>query len=147
MLQGYYRRGEYRPVLTGRAARRAEMRAQARNAARTTGHHTLSHQQRALILVCNAGRMLVIDYLHGIGLPEAERYASAAGRKVAEVYRETHGSDPYAGCKVIVNGVVRSCMGYVTVEDLHRGALAYRRTAAFLAEQQAAVDTRTLVNA
>lgn len=146
MLTGYLRKGESRPTLTGRAQRRHESRAQARavqreirgcgNPALHQAPRVIGHQQRALIAAANTGRMLVVDYLNGIGFPEADRYASAAGRATAKAYRKTHGRDPYAGCKVIVNGVVRSCMGYTDVADLHAGAVAYRRTATFLAEQQ-----------
>lgn len=156
MFEGYLRKGQNRPALAGRAQRRYEVRVQARNVLREIrscenpaihqAPRVIGHHQRALIAAANAGRMLVVDYLRGIGFPEADRYASAAGRAVAKQYRQAHGAEPYDRCIVVINGIMRSCMGYTDAADLLAGALAYKRTAAFLAEQQP-TDTRTLINA
>lgn len=148
MLQGYYRKGEHRPAVTGRAARRAEQRAQARTEQRPN-RAVIGHMDRATVAArnTNAGLMTVGEYLNGIGFPEADRLASAFGRKAAKTYRTNYGVEPqhtYAA----VNGRIRpSQFGYANVADLRAGALAYGPTAAFLDEQQAVVVSRTLVGA
>src|SRR6185503_14007764 len=57
------------------------------------------------------------------------RYESAAGRKIAQVYRDNHGTDPSSGGKVVLHGRIWSTMRYCNVLDLIAGAAAYRRTA------------------
>lgn len=145
MLQGYLRKGESRPALTGRAQRRHESRAQARIEQRP-GRPVLGHMDRAIVAArnANAGLMTVGEYLRGIGFPEADRLASAFGRKVAETYRENHNAEP-ARILAVANGRVRrSQFGYADVADLLAGAEAYGPTAAFLAKQQHAAATTTV---
>lgn len=136
MLQGYLRKGESRPALTGRAQRRHESRAQARIEQRP-GRPVLGHMDRAIVAArnANAGLMTVGEYLRGIGFPEADRLASAFGRKCAKVYRENHNAEP-AHAYAIANGRIRTQNGYADVADLLAGARVYKPTAAFLAEQQ-----------
>lgn len=148
MLQGHYRKGEQRPALTGRTLRRHESRAQARTEQRP-GRAVLGHMDRAIVAArnTNAGLMTVGEYLRGIGFPEADRLASACGRKVAETYRENHNAEPQR-ILAAVNGRIRpSQFGYADVADLLAGALAYKPTAAFLDTEQNTADTRILVNA
>lgn len=148
MFEGYLRKGEARPALTGRAQRRHEFRAQARTEQRP-GRPVVGHRDRAIVAArnANAGLMTVGEYLHGIGFPEADRLASAFGRKVAETYRANHNAEPER-ILAAVNGRIRhSQFGYADVADLLAGALAYKPTAAFLDTEQNTADTRILVNA
>lgn len=148
MLTGYLRKGEARPALTGRAQRRHEFRAQARTEQRP-GRPVVGHRDRAIVAArnANAGLMTVGEYLHGIGFPEADRLASAFGRKVAETYRANHNAEPLR-ILAAVNGRIRpSQFGYADVSDLLAGAEAYGPTAAFLAEQQSTTVVRELVAA
>lgn len=148
MLQGYNRRGEMRPALTGRAARRHDARVQACMEQRP-GRAVLNHMDRAIVAArnANAALMTVGEYLHGIGFPEADRLASAFGRACAKVYRENRNAEP-ARIYAAVNGRVRrSQFGYADVADLLAGALAYKPTAAFLAEQQHTTGIRELIAA
>lgn len=143
----YFRKNENRPALTGRAARRAEARRQARTEQRP-GRPVIGHRDRAIVAAhnANAGLMTAAQYLHGIGFPDADRYASAFGRACAKAYRRTHNADP-ATVYAIGNGRIRLMYGYGDVADLLAGAEAYKRTAAFLAAEQTTTDARTLVNA
>lgn len=143
----YFRKNENRPALTGRAARRAEARRQAR-AEQRPGRPVIGHRDRAIVAAHNAntGLMTAVQYLHGIGFPDPDRYASAFGRACAKVYRRTHHAEP-ATVYAIGNGRIRLMYGYADVADLLAGAEAYKRTAAFLAAEQTATDTRTLINA
>lgn len=107
-----------------------------RHAAPTTTRRAALHCRRALLACANHGRMTAEQYLAGIGFPEPERYASAFGRTVAKAYRASHGAEPYRGCLADINGRLHRCFGYADVADLYAGALVYKRTAAFLAEQR-----------
>lgn len=145
----YFRKNENRPALTGRTLRRADQRAQARTEQRP-GRPVIGHQDRAIVAArnTNAALMTAGGYLHGIGFPEADQFASAFGRQVAKVYRANHDAEPPQIYAAVNGRIRRSQFGYTDAADLLAGALAYRRTAAFLSEQQATViDTRTLVNA
>lgn len=147
-MTGYLRKGQNRPALTGRTLRRHEQRAQARTEQRP-GRHVIGHQDRAIVAArnANAGLMTVGEYLRGIGFPEADQFASAFGRKVAEAYRANHGTEP-ARTYAAANGRIRrSQFGYTDAADLLAGAKAYKRTAAFLAVEQTATGVRTLVDA
>jgi len=146
-MLGYLRKGQNRPALTGRTLRRHEQRAQARTEQRP-GRPVIGHRDRASVAAhnANAGLMSVNQYLHGIGFPDADQYASAFGRACAKVYRQNHQAEPptlYA----IGNGRVRRMYGYTDAADLLAGAESYKRTAAFLTAEQTATDIRTLVNA
>jgi hypothetical protein len=146
-MLGYLRKGQNRPALTGRTARRSESRRQARTEQRP-GRPVIGHRDRAIVAARNAntGLMSVNEYLRGIGFPEADQYASAFGRACAKVYRRNHQAEPptlYA----IGNGRIRRMYGYTDVADLLAGAKVYKRTAAFLAAEQTAANIRTLVNA
>lgn len=147
MFEGYLRKGQNRPVLTGRAARRAETRRHARTEQRP-GRPVIGHHDRAIVAAHNAntGLMTAAQYLHGIGFPNAGQYASAFGRACAKAYRRNHHGEPQT-VYAIGNGRIRLMYGYADVADLLAGAEAYKRTAAFLAAEQATIDTRTLVNA
>lgn len=148
MLQGYYRRGENTPALTGRAGRRHEARAQARTEQRP-GRPVIGHMDRAIVAARNAtaGLMTVGEYLRGIGFPEAERLASAFGRKCAKAFRENHNAEPQRILAAVNGRIRRSQFGYADVADLLAGALVYKPTAAFLAEQQNTTTVREPVAA
>lgn len=147
MLQGYYRKGQNRPALTGRMLRRHDARVQARTEQRP-GRAVIGHQDRAIVAArnTNAGLMTVGEYLHGIGFPEADQFASAFGRACAKTYRKNHGTEP-AHTYAIANGRIRTQNGYANAADLLAGAKGYKRTAEFLAAEQTAASVRTLVNA
>lgn len=113
-------------------------RYQPRHAAPTTGQRRIERRKSVLVAYANSGHTTAVDYLTGIGFPEAERYASAFGREVAKQYRETHGQDPYNGCLALVRGRIHRVFGYVAVEDLEAGAYCYKRTREYLAGQRTA---------
>lgn len=87
---------------------------------------------RALVAAMNAGRWTALDYLHAIGFPEAERYASAFGREAAKAWRARYGADPFAACGAYVNGRIRLVFGYPDTGTLQAAAWEYKRTAEFL---------------
>jgi hypothetical protein len=152
MLTGYLRKGQNRPALTGRAARRAEMR--------TTGK-PLSQYQRALILVCNADRIDAAGYMRAVGFHgevpanapaadveyEVRRFSSPFGKACAKAYRVKYGREPFRHFQALVDGVWRRVMAYDDVADLHAGALAYKRMREYLAAEQNTASVRTLINA
>jgi hypothetical protein len=148
MFQGYLRKGQNRPALTGRTLRRHEQRAQARTEQRP-GRPVIGHRDRAIVAArnTNAGLMTVGEYLHGIGFPEADLYASAFGRACAKTYRASHGVEPQRIYAAVNGRIRRSQFGYADVADLLAGANAYSRTAEFLAAEQDTADARILVNA
>jgi len=127
-MTGYLRKGQSRPALTGRAARRHQARATAR-AEQRPGFPVIGHHQRALVANANAGWILVRDFLQDVGFDKWQRYESAAGRKIAQVYRDNHGTDPSSGGKVVLHGRIWSTMRYRNVLDLIAGAAVYKRTA------------------
>ena len=133
----YYRKGQNRPVLTGRTLRRHEQRAQVRTEQRP-GRPVIGHRDRAIVAArnTNAGLMTVGEYLHGIGFPEADLYASAFGRACAKTYRANHGAEPQRVYAAVNGRIRRSQFGYADVADLLAGAQVYQRTAAFLAVEQ-----------
>lgn len=137
-MTGHLRKGQNRPALTGRAGRRHEARVQARATAREYGTRVIGHHERAVIAEANAGHILVRDFLQSIGFDGWERYESAAGRRIAEVYRDNHGTDPDRGGKVVLRGRIWSTMRYRNVLDLVAGAQAYPRTAHLVAVPAAA---------
>jgi len=156
MLQGYLRKGESRPALTGRAARRCEARCRVRN----TGKR-LSQYQRALILVCNAGRIDAAGYMRAVGFHgevpanalaadieyEVRRFSSPFGRACAKAYRAKYGREPYRHFQALVDGVWRRVMAYDDVADLYAGALSYKRMREHLAtEQNLSADRRHLAS-
>ena len=147
-MQGYNRKGQMRPILTGRTLCRTEARRQARTEQRP-GRPVIGHHDRAIVAAHNAntGLMTVGEYLHGIGFPEADRLASAFGRKCAATYRASHGAEPQRTYAAVNGRIRRSQFGYTDAADLLAGARNYKPTAAFLAAEQNTVDTRTLVNA
>lgn len=132
-MTGHLRKGQNRPALTGRSARRATARAQARATAREHGTRVIGHHERAVIAEANAGHILVRDFLQSIGFDGWERYESAAGRRIAEVYRDNHGTGPDRGGKVLLRGRIWSTMRYRNELDLIAGAHAYPRTAHLVA--------------
>lgn len=148
MLTGYLRKGQNRPALAGRTLRRHESRTQARTEQRP-GRAVIGHMDRAIVAArnANAGLMTAGQYLRGIGFPEAERLASAFGRKVAETYRANHGAEPLHLLAAVNGRIRRTQFGYADAADLLAGAKAYKKTATFLAAEQNTVDNRTLINA
>lgn len=142
-LTDWLRTGERPAVRTGRTLRRHE----ARHAARTEAHHRRTrpesprrqarpagHVQRAL---CTASvGTTAVEFLVGIGFPEAERFASPFGRAVAKAYRKAHGKDPSQSCIVVVNGRMHRVFGYSDIADLYAGAYSYQRTREFLTSQR-----------
>jgi len=157
MMLGYLRKGESRPALTGRAARRYDARCEARN----TGKR-LSQYQRALILVCNTGRIDAAGYMRAVGFHgevpadaapevieyEVRRFSSPFGRACAKAYRAKYGREPYRHFQALVDGAWRRVMAYDDVGDLYARAMAYKRMRDHLAaEQNLNTDRRHLVNA
>lgn len=142
------RKGQNRPALIGRAARRADACRQARTEQRP-GRPVIGHRDRAIVAArnTNAGLMTVGEYLHGIGFPEADQFASAFGRACAKTYRATHSAEPLRIYAAVNGRIRRSQFGYADVADLLAGARVYSRTAEFLAVEQNTTDSRTLVNA
>lgn len=141
------RRGERKPILTGRAGRRHEARHAARAVASQRRHRAehprrgarpATHEQRAIAAAHNAGWHTAVDYLRGIGFPEAERYASAFGAVAADRYRAVHGAEPFDGCVAVVNGRLRhGVFGYADTAELQAAAYEYKRTHEFLTVQRA----------
>ncbi len=117
--------------LTGRAARRAAARQLARATSRQYGIPLIGHHQRARLAAANAGHLLVRDYLFALDMDvdDIEEYESAAGRKVAEVYRKAHHAEPDGRGLVILHGRLWRVMRYTAVADLVAGCRAYPRTA------------------
>jgi hypothetical protein len=148
MFQGYLRKGQNCPALTGRLLRRHEQRAQARTEQRP-GRPVIGHRDRAIVVArnANAGLMTVGEYLRGIGFPEADRLASAFGRACAKTYRASHGAEPLRIYAAANGRIRRSQFGYADAADLLAGAYAYSPTAEFLTVEQNTADNRTLVNA
>lgn len=106
-----------------------------RHAARTTPapwRPDPADTDRALVAAMNTGRWTAADYLEAIGFPEAERYASAFGRKAAKAWRAQYGTDPFAACGAYVNGRIRLVFGYPDTATLQAAAWQYKRTAEFL---------------
>lgn len=142
-MTGHLRKGQNTPAKTARAARRRAARAQARTEQRP-GFPVIGHRERAIIANANAGHILVRDFLQNIGFADWERYESAAGRKIAEVYRENHGTDPARGGKVVLRGRIWDVARYRNELDLIAGAHTYKRTAHLVsvpAAVEASVDT------
>jgi hypothetical protein len=148
MFQGYLRKGQSRPALTGRTLRRHEQRAHARTEQRP-GRPVIGHRDRAIVAArnTNAGLMTAGEYLRGIGFPEADLYASAFGRAVAKTYRANHNTEPKRIYAAVNGRIRRSQFGYADAADLLAGAYVYSRTTEFLTAEQTIADNRTLVNA
>lgn len=147
-MTGHLRKGQNRPALTGRTLRRHEQRAQARTEQRP-GRPVIGHMDRAIVAArnTNAGLMTVGEYLRGIGFPEADRLASACGRATAAEHRKNHNAEPQRLYAAVNGRIRRSQFGYTDAADLLAGARAYKPTAAFLAAEQNAINTRILINA
>jgi len=147
-MLGYLRKDQNRPTPTGRTLRRYEQRAQARTEQRP-GRPVIGHRDHAIVAArnTNAGLMTVGEYLHGIGFPEADLYASAFGRACAKAYRANHNAEPQRIYAAVNGRIRRSQFGYADVADLLAGAHVYSRTAEFLAAEQGAADICTLINA
>lgn len=125
---GRHRKGECKPVATGRHARVR------------VGHH-MSVVRRAAVLAAlvertNRGYITAAEFLCDLGFPEAERFASAFGRATAQAYRKSHGEEPYKGCIAVVRGRIRQVFGYASVSDLYAGAYSYARPREFLTSQR-----------
>ncbi len=116
---------------TGRAGRRSAARQLARATSRTYRIPLISHHQRARIAAANTGHLLVRDYLFTLDMDvdDIEEFESAAGRKVAEVYRKAHRAEPDSRGLVILHGRLWRVMRYTAVADLVAGLRAYARTA------------------
>lgn len=126
MFEGYLRRGQNRPAITGRTLRRHEQRAQARTEQRP-GRHVIGHMDRAIVAASrHNGWLYAGDYLAALGVDA--RYASAFGKAVLNAFIENHNFKPDRGGKSIVNGRVRPTHRYTNDLDLIAGALAYART-------------------
>lgn len=123
----YHRKGENRPALTGRTARRADQRCQARTTARKHGHRVITHVDRAVAVASRAGYLMAGDYLAGLGVDA--RYAASFGAAVHDAFVANHGAEPDRGAWSIVNGRMRATYRYTNELDVIAGALAYPRTA------------------
>jgi hypothetical protein len=123
----YYRRGENRPALTGRTARRDAARTGARAVAKKHSHRVITHIDRATVAASRGGWLFAGDYLRDLGVDE--RFSIPFGKACAKAYRANHGTDPDRGGKAIVNGRIRLTFRYTNPLDLIAGALAYPRTA------------------
>lgn len=122
----YFRKNENRPVSTGRAARRAEGRQQARTFARDHGMDVITHIHRAISAASFDGWFTAGAYLATLGVDS--RYSAAFGNAVREAFEENHGVKPDRGGWSIVNGRMRATYRYSNELDLIAGALAYVRT-------------------
>lgn len=141
----YFKKHENRPALTGRTARRADQRHQARNTAREHGTRVITHVHRAYVTISTG--WTAREFLIAIGFSEWARYESAFGRATAKVYRESHGTDPRRGAHVIVRGRLYGAFSY-NLDDLLAGAKAYARTAALVTAPDFVLDdTRALAHA
>lgn len=125
-MTGHLRRGQNRPVLTGRAARRQTARVEARTFARDHGMRVIGHVQRAMAAASRQGWLFAGDYLATLGVDA--RYSAAFGKSVREAYVANHGTEPDRGAWTIVNGRMRATYRYSNELDLIAGALAYART-------------------
>lgn len=124
-----YRKGENKPQKAGRAARTS--------IGVTT---TRAHRARclaALIARINQGKILVRDFLIGVGLDDefVTRYESAFGKVAAKFYRQVTGQDPQRTGAAMVRGWMRNAFAY---RAEHLGILfdalrTYKRTAALVA--------------
>lgn len=124
----YYRKGEARPVKTGRAAR-----------VRVGRFNSVARRRDVLARLVervNAGRTTAAEYLTGIGA-DAEfirRFASPFGREIAKQYRTKFGTEPVkAGLALVHRRLVR-VFAYATDElpILDAAARTYARTAALV---------------
>lgn len=124
------RRGQVARSESARTAARRQDRQAARVVASEHGTRVIGHHQRARIAAANSGYVLARDYLLDLTGDEAftAKYESAFGRKVAQTYRQNHGSDPLQGGLVVLRGRLWHTMRYTDITDLHRGACAYPRT-------------------
>lgn len=120
------RKGQNRPVLTGRAARSQDSRIEARAFAREHGMPVIGHVQRAIVAASRGGYLFAGDHLATLGVDS--RYASAFGTATTKAYKANHGASPDRGGKTIVNGRIRATYRYTNQLDLIAGALAYGRT-------------------
>lgn len=116
--------------LTGRALARLAARQLARATSRAYRIPLIGHHQRARIAAANAGHLLVRDYLFTLDMDvdDIEEFESAAGRKVAEVYRKAHHAEPDGRGLVILHGRLWRVMRYTDATDLEAGLRAYART-------------------
>ena len=122
----YYRKGQNRPLLSGRADRRFVARSEARAFARSHGMRVIGHVQRATVAASRQGWLFAGDYARQLGLDP--RFDSAFGKAVRKAYVENHDVEPDRGGKTIVNGRIRATFRYSNPLDLAAGALAYTRT-------------------
>lgn len=125
-MNGYLRKGQMRPVLTGRTARRQAARTEARTFARDHGMQVIGHVQRATAAASRQGWLFAGDYLATLGVDP--RFSAAFGKAVREAYEENHGVEPDRRAWTIVNGRMRSTYRYGNELDLIAGALKYGRT-------------------
>jgi len=137
----YYRRGEHKPVKTGRAAR-----------IRVGNHMSVARRQAVLAAVAdrhNTGKTTAAQYLADvIGADEAfvHSYASPYGKACAKVYREQFGAEPQR-CGLAVRG--RRLVAVLAYSEdelpvLAKGAAEYRRTAELLASEPTAAPDASI---
>jgi hypothetical protein len=122
----YFKKGESRPALTGRAARCQDARTEARALAKKHGHRVITHVDRAMVAASRDGWLFAGAYLRDPGVDE--RFASAFGKVVRETYVANHGTEPDRRGLSIVNGRVRATYRYTNELDLIAGALNYKRS-------------------
>lgn len=96
----------------------------------------LGRRRAALLKIANHGYVTALEFLVGIGFPEAERYAAEFGDEVAEAYRKAYGAEPHRGCLMSIKGRMFRCCGYANVADLYAGAYCYVKTREFLTAQR-----------
>ncbi len=125
------RAGQMSRQLSARGLRRQTARALARATSRAYRIPLIGHHQRARIAAANAGHLLVRDYLFTLDMDvdDIEEFESAAGRKVAEVYRKAHHAEPDSRGLVILHGQLWRVMRYTDAADPVAGLRAYARTA------------------
>lgn len=131
-MTGHLRKGQNRPALTGRAARRHEARAKARALARKHRMPVITHVHRALVAAHNTGLLLAEQFLTDLTGDRqfAAKYGSAFGKACRAEYKRNHGdAEPAGDGLCIAGGRIRSAHSYSNDLDLVAGALAYKRTA------------------
>lgn len=126
----YYRRGEHKPVKTGRAAR-----------VRVGTFNSVARRQAVLQAVAdrhNTGKTTAAQYLTDVLGADAEfvhSYASPYGKACAKVFREQYGAEPQRSGLAVRGRRLVAVLAYSEdeVQVLDKGAREYRRTAELLA--------------
>jgi hypothetical protein len=98
-------------------------------------HRTESRMSRQ-VKAANVGRITIAEYLQRLGADDAtiRRYGSSFGKKVADAYRASTGSEPVKSGVAIVRGEIVPVYGYGWdhLELISRAAVNYAPVAALI---------------